>query len=103
MMFLEIRIDQILHEFALLKWTFGSWGITLLVLCLFNKKDALIKWVKLYLLFMILIYSQILIGIAETKYIHQGFFPMILLGASGLNRIYESLSNYTTKRRSVIQ
>jgi len=103
MMFLEIRIHQILHEFALLKWTFGSWGITLLVLCLFNKRDTLIKWIKLYLLFMILIYSQMLIGIAETKYIHQGFFPMIFLGASGLNRIYESLSSYIAKRKSVIQ
>ncbi|MFW9865982.1 MAG: hypothetical protein ACFFEN_07775 [Candidatus Thorarchaeota archaeon] len=103
MMFLKIRVNQILHEYALLKWTFGSWGITLLVLCLFNKKDTFIKWLKLYLLFMILIYSQMLIGIAETKYIHQGFFPMIFLGAAGLNRIYELLSNYIAKRRSLIQ
>ncbi len=98
MMFLEIRINQILYEFALLKWTFGSWGITLLILCLFNKKDTLFKWIKLYGLFMVLIYSQMLLGIAETKYIHQGFYPMIFLGASGLNRIYESFSSYIAKR-----
>jgi len=98
MMFLETRIHQILYEFALLKWTFGSWGITLLLLCFFNKKDALIKWIKLYGLFMVIIYSQMLLGIAETKYIHQGFYPMIFLGASGLNRIYESFSSYIAKR-----
>ncbi|MFW9940349.1 MAG: hypothetical protein ACFFFT_04860 [Candidatus Thorarchaeota archaeon] len=92
------RINQILHEFALLKWTIGSWGITLLALCFFNKKDTLIKWVKLYGLFMVLIYSQMLFGAAETKYIHQGFYPMIFLSASGLNRIYESLSSYIIKR-----
>ena len=100
LMFLEIRINQILHEFALLKWTFGTWGITLLILCFFNKKDALIKWIKLYGFFMVLIYSQMLLGIAETKYIHQGFYPMIFLGVSGLNRIYEYFSSYIVKRKN---
>ena len=98
MKFLEKRIDQILYKFALLKWTFGSWGITLLILCFLNKKDVLIKWIKLYGLFMALIYSQMLLGIAETKYIHQGFYPMIFLGVSGLKRVYESFSCYITKR-----
>jgi len=98
MKWVEKRINQILYEFRLLKWTVGSWGITLLALCFFNKKDVLVKWIKLYGLFMVLIYSQMLLGAAETKYIHQGFYPMIFLGASGLNRIYESFSNYIIKR-----
>jgi hypothetical protein len=97
-MFLEIRIHQIFNEFALLKWTFGSWGITLLILCFFNKKSTLVKWIKLYGLFIALIYSQMLLGIAETKYIHQGFYPIIFLGASGLNRISESFSNWVAKK-----
>jgi hypothetical protein len=97
LMFLDMRINQILYEFALLKWTFGSWGITLLILCFLNKKDDLIKWIKIYGIFMVLLYSQMLLGVAQTKYIQQGFFPMIFLGASGLNRIYESFSNYIAK------
>jgi len=88
LVFIRRRIEQIVNDPAeILVWTIGVWSSPLIMLCCFNKKDDLIYWIKLYGVFMILVYLQLLWGGAEGKYIDCGFFPMISLGISGLNRI----------------
>jgi hypothetical protein len=88
LVFIRRRIEQIVNDPSeILVWTIGVWSAPLMMLCCFNTKDDLIYWVKLYGVFMILVYLQLLWGGAEGKYIDCGFFPMILLGVSGLNRI----------------
>lgn len=88
LVFLERRIEQIVNDPSkILFWTIGVWSAPLLILCCFNTKGDLLYWIKLYGVFMILVYLQLLWGGAEGKYIDSGFFPMILLGISGLNRI----------------
>lgn len=94
--------SQILQQGALIHWTFGTWGIFLMVLCLLNNRSEFIYWMKFYGVFMLLVYSQLLLGFAETKYIHYGFFPMIFLGVSGLNRISISMNKKIEERRWVV-
>ena len=55
----------------------------------FNENNRFLNWVKLYGIFMVLVYLQLFIGFGRTKPIYYGFFPMILIAVSGLNRLFK--------------
>jgi len=93
MIFLRLRYNAIMETNALYEWTIGTWGFIIIILCFFNTKKDMFNWIKLYGIFMILTYSQMFLGIATTKFFYYGFFPMILLALSGLNRINEAIKN----------
>ncbi|MFX1344275.1 MAG: hypothetical protein ACFFBC_02095 [Promethearchaeota archaeon] len=92
--FIGKRIDQIINDpLKLFQWTIGIWGIPLVLLWFFNKKSDFVYWLKLYGIFIILVYLQLFWGMAEGKYIDLAFFPMISLGVSGLNRTSILINN----------
>ncbi len=94
MIFVKMRIIDLFEGNGFFQWTVGIWGLILIMLISFNTKEEIFKWMKLYGIFMVLIYSQMFLGIAVKKYIYYGFFPMIYLGVSGLNCLKEGLQNY---------
>ena len=94
LVFIGKRIDQIITDpLKIIQWTIGIWGIPLVILWFFNKRSDLIYWLKLYGIFIILVYLQLFWGMAEGKYIDLAYFPMISLGVSGLNRVSTFIDN----------
>jgi hypothetical protein len=92
--FIRKRIDQIINDpLEIFRWTIGIWGIPLVILWFFNKKSDFIYWLKLYGIFIILVYLQLFWGMAEGKYIDLAFFPMIFLAVSGLNNTSIIINN----------
>jgi len=91
--FIKIRYEGFLHRDGLYYWTVGTWGISLIYLISLNTGKKIFDWIKLYGIFMILTYSQMFLAIATTKFFYYGFFPMIFLALSGLNRIVEDSRN----------
>lgn len=86
--FTGLRITQFNEGYDLFYYSFGIWGI-LIIFFFFNKKETIINWLKLYGIFMILIYLQIFIALSVARLIYSAFYPMIFLSVSGLNRISE--------------
>ena len=89
LIFVNLRIEDLSLGYGFFEYITGIWGIYTFILFFFNKKKEFFDWVKLYSIFMILIYLQLFLGFARTRPIYYGFFPMIFLSISGLNRIYE--------------
>jgi len=85
--FIKIRFEGFLYRDGLYYWTVGTWGISLIYLISLNTGKKIFDWIKLYGIYMILVYSQMFLAIATTKFFYYGFFPMIFLAISGLNRI----------------
>jgi hypothetical protein len=98
LIFLERRFEELAQGYGFLQYTLGIWGIHTFILFLFNKKREIYNWIKLYGIFMILIYLQLFLGEARTRPIYYGFFPMIFLSISGLNRICEFLTEKKERR-----
>ncbi|MFX1477327.1 MAG: hypothetical protein ACFFCI_04275 [Promethearchaeota archaeon] len=94
LIFVKMRITDLLEGNGLFQWTVGTWGLMLILLVSLNSKKEIFKWIKYYGIFMVLIYSQMFFGIAVKKYIYYGFFPMIYLGVSGLNCLKNGFENY---------
>ena len=94
MLFVNLRISEIINGVGLFQWTIGTWGLILIFFISFNTTKELLKWIMLYGIFMLLVYSQMFLGIAVKKYIFYGFFPMIYLGISGLHCFNQGLRNY---------
>ena len=69
--------------------TIGTWGIFLCVFPIFNKEETFINWVRLYGIFMCLIYSQLLIASDVERIIISGFYPMLLLALLGVQKLNE--------------
>ena len=80
-----IRFDFEFYYFC----TIGTWGIILCFFPFFIKEDTFLHWVKLYGIFICLIYSQLLIASDIERIIVSGFYPMILLALSGLENLKE--------------
>jgi len=102
LIFINRRFEELSLGYGFFEYTIGIWGIHIFLLFLFNKKGDFFNWVKLYLIFMILVYSQLFLGFARTRPVYYGFFPIIFLSISGLNRIY-NLVIEKIKRRSYIE
>ncbi len=99
LIFINLRFEELSLGYGFIEYTIGIWGIHTFLLFFFNKKKEFVNWVKLYVIFMILIYLQLFLGFARTRPVYYGFFPMIYLSISGLNRIYELVIE-RIKRRS---
>jgi len=69
--------------------TIGTWGIILCLFPFFNKEESFIYWFKLYGIFMCLIYSQLLIASDVEHVLISGFYPMLLLALSGIQKLSE--------------
>ena len=61
--------------------------------CIFNSRNDIIKWIKLYGIFIALVYLQLLIAYSIARILYAGFFPIIFLSISGLNRIIQNLNH----------
>jgi hypothetical protein len=94
LIFIDLRIEDFYLGYGFFEYSIGVWGFHTFLLFLFNKNKDFSNWVKLYLIFIILIYLQLFLGFARTRLVYYGFFPMILLSISGLNRIYEFIFEY---------
>jgi hypothetical protein len=81
-MYIQYRIER-LSIFMLFELTFGVWNF-LLVLAFFNRKDRITNWIKLYSIFMILVYCQIFMTYNSNRVILVGIYPMIMLSSTGL-------------------
>ncbi len=84
--FTGLRITQFFEGYDIYYYSFGIWGL-LIVFCLLNKIKDIIKWIKLYGIFMILIYCQILVALSVARLIYAGFFPLIYLAVLGIVRM----------------
>lgn len=85
---IQLRIERFQNStYVEATYTVQIWGITQLFFCLFNKKKDLIKWIKIYGLFMILIYFQLFLASDTARLLRAGFFPIIFLGVSGIKNI----------------
>ncbi|MFX1490236.1 MAG: hypothetical protein ACFFBI_13880, partial [Promethearchaeota archaeon] len=60
LIFIKLRLDELSLGYGFLQYTIGIWGIHTFILFFFNKKKVFFNWVKLYLIFMILVYLQLL-------------------------------------------
>jgi len=68
-------------------YTFSTWGIICSTFPLLNRKSILLKWLKQYGVFIGLIYCQLLIATDNERILIAGFFPIILLTVSGMERV----------------
>lgn len=68
-------------------YTFSTWGIICSTFPLLNRKYILLKWLKQYGVFIGLIYCQLLIAADNERILIAGFFPIILLTVSGMERV----------------
>jgi hypothetical protein len=98
LIFIKLRLDELALGYGVLQYTIGIWGIHTFILFVFSKKKEFFNWIKLYLIFMVLVYLQLFLGFARTRPVYYGFFPMVLLSISGLNRIYELILEKTKRR-----
>lgn len=80
---LKLRIEELSQGYGPLYYTIGIWGVIPLVLCLINKRKEIVKWLKLYGIFMMLVYGTLLLG-GGKRMLFIGFFPLINLTVSGL-------------------
>jgi len=94
--FIKIRYEGFLKRDGLYYWTVGTWGLSLTILISLNTGKKILNWLKLYGLYMVLVYSQMFLAIATTKFFYYGFFPMIFLALSGLNSMNEDFTNEST-------
>jgi len=69
--------------------TVGTWGLLILFFPLFNKKETWINWIKLYGVFMIVVYVPIIQSTSVERHGVVGFFPMILLALYGITNMRE--------------
>jgi len=99
LIFIDLRLEELAQGYGFMQYTLGIWGIHTFLLFCFNRKKVIFDWIKLYGIFMVLIYLQLFLGFARTRPIYYGFFPMIFLSISGLNRICEFIIE-KKKRRS---
>lgn len=81
--FLKLRIEELSQGYGPLYYTIGIWGVIPLTLCLINKRKEIVKWLKLYGIFMMLVYIQIFLAAGYKRMIYIGFFPIIFLTVSG--------------------
>jgi len=78
------RINEIKYGYDFIFYTIGIWGIIPSILLIFNKQEEFIRWFKLYSIFMVLIYAQLIFGYSGYRLMYAGIFPIIFLGISGL-------------------
>ena len=68
-------------------YTLSTWGIICTIFPLVNKKSILLTWLKQYGVFIGLIYCQLLIAADNERILIAGFFPVIFLTVSGIERV----------------
>ena len=68
-------------------YTLSTWGIICSIFPFLNRKSLLLKWLKQYGVFIVLIYCQLLIASDSERVLIAGFFPIILLTISGFKRV----------------
>ncbi len=82
-----IRISHWSSE--LYRYTITTWGLFLMILPIFNKKQEVKEWVTQYGLFLVLVYFQLLLAENTERLLVLGFVPIIVLSLSG----FQSISN----------
>lgn len=71
-----------------------AWEFIPLFFCFFNKKRDFYKWLKIYGIFMFLVFFQLAIAHSPTnRLLLVGFYPMIYLSVSGLKQLLSKESN----------
>ncbi len=70
-------------------YTIAPWGLMILIFSVYNKKLTLKKWLKLYGVFIILVYSQLFFATDTERLIMVAFFPMIFITVSGMRHLSE--------------
>ena len=64
------------------------------VFVIFNKRKDFIKWVKIYGIFIILVYSQIFLAFATHELILIAFYPITFLSVQCLENGVKKLITY---------
>ncbi|MFX1363450.1 MAG: hypothetical protein ACFFCE_10550 [Promethearchaeota archaeon] len=92
--FIEFRLEDLFKENGLFRYTIGIWEMMLFFI-IFNKRKNIIRWVKIYGIFIILVYSQIFLAFATHGLIFMAFYPIIFLCVQSLeNGIRKVLTYY---------
>jgi hypothetical protein len=89
---IESRFDS-LHFSLYYKISLGTWGILIPIFLLFNKREDIFKWIKVFGIFIILSYSTILLAHDTCRLIMISFFPFILIALNGINNIDKKYEN----------
>lgn len=85
----DMRINKFLDDpLSYYKYAI-IWGLVTLIFCFFNIKKKFIDWVKHFGIFMILVYFQLFLAYGSTRLLYMGFYPIILLSVSGINRLIQ--------------
>lgn len=71
-----------------------TWGYILLICIFFNKLKSILNWIKLYGIYMLIVYFQFFLATDITRTITIGFYPIIVLSLSGMNRLSEKKEIY---------
>ncbi|MFX1470686.1 MAG: hypothetical protein ACFFB8_18770 [Promethearchaeota archaeon] len=89
----EFRIKDLFKEKGLFRYTIGIWEMMLFFI-IFNKRRNIIKWIKIYGIFIILIYSQIFLAFATHGLILMAFYPITFICVQGLENGIRKILTY---------
>ena len=87
------RIDKLINEPIFYYCLIEMWGLIPLLFCCFNNKERFIYWLRVYGIFMCLVYFQTFIATKIDRLLYIGFYPIIYLSLSGLCQLIQKLGN----------